>query len=89
MQVQNMHKTKGRGTFGDADVDSIADTENLGENEEPEVNFEDINSIEMKSPGYRSGRQSLEVGKKRQSALLGSSQSVVANLFDMKASMRQ
>jgi len=57
-----MHKAKGRGTFGDADVDSIADTENLGENDEPEVNFDDINSMEIREPGFRSRRQSLEVG---------------------------
>ena len=41
-----MNKANAGGTFGEADVDSIADTENLGEDEEPEVNFDDINTIE-------------------------------------------
>ena len=48
---------KGRAeTFGDADVDSIADTENLGENEEPIVNFDDINTMEIEEGEHRPGR---------------------------------
>ena len=71
-------------------MDSIQDTENLGDDnyDEPMVNFEEIDKIEGAEEKIRVGRQSEEVANKRKSAMLGSHSSVLASLFDMKAEMR-